>query len=71
MVYGNNLEEGAENMTKTRKQEVDRLSDDVNKGYRLACMSFASGDVTVTWDNRVEVKTSKKVKELWEEKNRG
>lgn len=59
------IEEGAENLTGIKKQEVARLGDDLQKGYRLACQTFATGDVTVSWDTSVDVKASPKLKELW------
>lgn len=62
------VEEGAENLTKIRKQEIERLGDDIHKGYRLACMSFAVGDVKVTWDPSKKVKENAKLKAYWESK---
>ena len=44
------FEEGAENLTKIRKNEIERLGDDINKGYRLACMCFSTGDVRLSWE---------------------
>jgi ferredoxin len=60
------VEEGAENLTKIRKQEIERLGDQLDKGYRLACMTFAVDDVKISWDNSVKVKVPDKIKALWE-----
>lgn len=44
------VEEGAECFDAPRKRERDRLGDLLGQGYRLACQSYVSGDVTVSWD---------------------
>jgi ferredoxin len=62
------VDEGAENLTKIRKNEIERLGDDINKGYRLACMCFATGDVRLSWDPNRNVKVPSKVKAYWESK---
>lgn len=63
------VEEGAENLTKVRKHEVQRLGEDqLEQGYRLACMSFAKGDVKVTWDGNKKVAANSKLKDYWESK---
>jgi ferredoxin len=44
------IEEGAENLDPPRRRERERLGGLLDDGYRLACQTYASGDVTVTWD---------------------
>ena len=44
------VEEGAEYLSPIRRKERDRLGDEVDHGYRLACQTYANGDVTVSWD---------------------
>ncbi|MFM1651835.1 2Fe-2S iron-sulfur cluster-binding protein [Brevibacillus sp. B_LB10_24] len=41
---------GHENLSKVMKKEVDRLGEEkIKEGYRLACQTFITGDVTVAW----------------------
>jgi ferredoxin len=43
--------EGQENLSKVMKKEIDRLGNDaISQGYRLACQTFITGDITVAWD---------------------
>jgi ferredoxin len=44
------VEEGAENLSAPRKRERDRLGPLLDEGWRLACQTYAAGDVTLTWD---------------------
>jgi ferredoxin len=44
------VESGAENLSPVRRKERDRLGDLVDEGWRLACQTYTSGDVAVTWD---------------------
>jgi ferredoxin len=44
------VESGRENLSPIRPKERDRLGDDVERGYRLACQTYALGDVTVSWE---------------------
>lgn len=45
------VESGAENLSPMRKRERDRLGPElIAAGYRLACQTYAAGDVVVTWD---------------------
>lgn len=44
------VEQGAEHFDAPRKRERDRLGELLRQGYRLACQSYVSGDVTVSWD---------------------
>lgn len=42
--------EGAEHLSPPRKRERERLGDLLAAGYRLCCQTYASGDVSVSWD---------------------
>jgi len=44
------VEEGAECLSPVRPKERDRLGELIDQGWRLACQSYASGDVTLSWD---------------------
>jgi ferredoxin len=42
---------GAENLSPVRKRERERLGNELlADGWRLACQTYAMGDVCVTWD---------------------
>jgi ferredoxin len=42
--------EGSENLSKIMKKEIDRLGEEkISQGYRLACQTFITGDVTLAW----------------------
>lgn len=42
--------DGHENLSKVMKKEIDRLGPErIEEGYRLACQTFVSGDVTIAW----------------------
>ena len=41
---------GAEHLSPVRPKERDRLGDLIDQGWRLACQTYASGDVALTWD---------------------
>lgn len=42
--------EGQENLSKVMKKEIDRLGiDKIEQGFRLACQTFITGDVTIAW----------------------
>jgi ferredoxin len=42
--------EGNEHLSKIMKKEIDRLGlDKLDEGYRLACQTFVTGDVTIAW----------------------
>lgn len=59
------IEEGAENLSRIRQKERDRLGPDVDEGYRLACQTYAEGDVTVTWDPARTPQVAKQHEERW------
>ncbi|MGH9212712.1 MAG: 2Fe-2S iron-sulfur cluster-binding protein [Acidimicrobiales bacterium] len=43
--------EGAENLERPRRRERETLGEDLlAQGYRLACQTYVTGDVAVTWD---------------------
>jgi ferredoxin len=42
--------DGAEHTSPVRRRERDRLGELLDEGYRLACQTYVSGDVTVRWD---------------------
>jgi ferredoxin len=44
------VEEGAEHLSPPRRRERERLGELLDQGYRLACQTYTSGDVTVHWD---------------------
>lgn len=44
------VESGAEHLSPPRKRERERLGDLLEQGWRLACQTYASGDVAVSWD---------------------
>ncbi|WP_245583070.1 2Fe-2S iron-sulfur cluster-binding protein [Paenibacillus daejeonensis] len=42
--------EGQDNLSRIMKKEVARLGQEkLDEGYRLACQTFISGDVTIAW----------------------
>lgn len=64
------VEEGAENLDPPRRRERERLGDLLDQGYRLACQTYARGDVTVAWDpDQVgldeESKVGQRLKSKW------
>lgn len=64
------VEEGAEHFDAPRKRERDRLGDLLGQGYRLACQSYVSGDVTVSWDpDQVgldeDSRAAKRLRQVW------
>ncbi|MCP1675678.1 ferredoxin [Natronocella acetinitrilica] len=45
------IEEGLENTDKVKKKEEKHLTpEEIAEGYRMACQTFVSGDVKVSWD---------------------
>ena len=58
------IEQGAEHLSRVRPKERDRLGDDVDRGYRLACQTYVSGDVTVSWDSAPVVESAR-LRERW------
>lgn len=63
------VEDGRENLSPIRPKERDRLGDDVEHGYRLACQTYALGDVTISWDPAVSAvlpaKANERLTERW------
>jgi ferredoxin len=44
------VEAGAEHLSSVRRRERDRLGELLAQGYRLACQTYTTGDVVVSWD---------------------
>ncbi|AHV96313.1 (2Fe-2S)-binding protein [Paenibacillus sp. 7124] len=45
--------DGQEHLSKVMKKEIDRLGqDNIDQGYRLACQTFITGDVTIAWGDK-------------------
>ena len=42
--------EGADHCVPARRRERERLGELLDNGYRLACQTYVSGDVSVAWD---------------------
>ena len=59
------VEEGAEHLSKVRPKERDRLGDDIERGYRLACQTYAGGDVTLSWDPNQTGTDSERLRQKW------
>lgn len=63
------IESGHEHLSPVRKKERDRLGDDVDRGWRLACQTYTSGDVEVSWDGEREpalaARAAEKLRERW------
>jgi ferredoxin len=64
------VEEGAENLSKPRKRERERLGDLLDAGYRLCCQTYVEGDVAVSWDPDQkgldeDSKASERLKQVW------
>lgn len=44
------ITQGQEHLSRVMKKEIDRLgADKIEQGYRLACQTFITGDVTIAW----------------------
>lgn len=60
---------GAEHLSAPRRRERDTLGEALlAQGYRLACQTYASGDVAVEWDpdqKALEGRGGEKLKERW------
>jgi ferredoxin len=62
------VEAGGEHLSPVRPKERERLGDLVDDGWRLACQTYAAGDVTVTWDpdqRPLEGRAAEKLQERW------
>lgn len=44
------VEAGGEHCVPPRRRERERLGELLHEGYRLACQTYVTGDVTVAWD---------------------
>jgi len=58
------VEDGAENLSRIRPKERDRLGELVAQGYRLACQTYVSGDVTLSWDGAPAVE-NERLRQRW------
>ena len=63
------VDDGYEHLTPVRKKERDRLGDDVDRGYRLACQTYTDGDVTISWDDATAAtlpeRAAERLRERW------
>lgn len=59
------VEEGAENLSRLRPKERDRLGEAVDHGYRLACQTYACGDVMLSWDPEQRGIDNERLRRLW------
>lgn len=63
------VDEGAEHLSPVRPKERDRLGELIDDGWRLACQTYASGDVTLSWDPTQEPligeRAQAKLRERW------
>jgi ferredoxin len=60
--------DGAENLDAPRRRERDRLGELLDEGYRLACQTYVSGDVTIAWDpdqTALPDRVTEKLKQVW------
>lgn len=45
--------DGQENTSKVMKKEINKLGQEkIDEGYRLACQTFVTGDVSLAWDDK-------------------
>ena len=44
------VESGANNLSPPRKRERDRLGKLLDQGWRLACQTYVTGDISISWD---------------------
>jgi ferredoxin len=62
------VEAGAEHCDPVRRRERERLGGLLDEGYRLACQTYVSGDVTISWDpNQTALpdRVTEKLKQVW------
>jgi ferredoxin len=62
------VEAGAEHLSPIRRKERERLGDAVDAGWRLACQTYASGDVSLSWDpnqQALDGRAGEKLRERW------
>lgn len=63
------VDAGAEHLSAVRPKERDRLGDLIDDGWRLACQTYASGDVTLSWDPAQQAllpdRAQQKLRERW------
>ena len=61
---------GVEHLSTARRRERERLDGMLDEGFRLACQTYVSGDVTVSWDPDQEAlgaigKVYDRLKQVW------
>ena len=44
------VESGTTNLSPPRKRERDRLGKLLDQGWRLACQTYVTGDISISWD---------------------
>jgi ferredoxin len=59
------VEQGAENLSRIRPKERDRLGELIEQGYRLACQTYVSGDVTLSWDSAAPSVENERLRQRW------
>lgn len=62
------VEAGQEHLSPVRRKERERLGDAVEHGWRLACQTYATGDVTLSWDpdqRPLEGRAAERLRERW------
>lgn len=62
------VEAGHEHLSPLRPKERERLGAAVDHGWRLACQTYTSGDVVLTWDpdqRPLEGRAAEKLRERW------
>lgn len=63
------VDAGAEHLSPIRPKERDRLGELIDAGWRLACQTYSSGDVTLSWDPAQQAllpeRAQEKLRERW------
>lgn len=62
--------DGLDNLAPPRRRERDRLGPLLDEGVRLACQTYATGDISVVWDPDQQgidedSKAGKRLKSIW------
>lgn len=72
--------DGAENLSHVRRRERERLGELLDDNVRLACQTYASGNLAIAWDPDQkgldeDSRAGKRLKAVWlegdEDRNRG
>ena len=63
------IESGHEHLSPVRPKEHDRLGEAIDHGWRLACQTYTSGDVVISWDPEsaepMSDRVAEKLRERW------